>query len=213
MDCCDIYADQFDREEAISEAQAYREGGLGGMARAMFGALTERGVENDRVHEFGGGVGGLSLELVKAGAASALNVELSASYGEAAAALALEAGLEDRVEFREGDAIRVAAEIGTADIVVMNRVVCCFAGGNELMDAAIAGTTRLLAVSFPTIHPASRIVFGVDNWWRARRGSEFRTFVHSRSTFARPEAAGLVRVHHRNRPIWSMRIWERREGA
>lgn len=213
MDCCDIYADQFDRDSAISEAQTYRDRGLRGMARAMLDVLTERGVDNDRVHEFGGGIGGLSLELVSAGAASALNVELSASYREAATALTLEAGLEDRVQFRAGDAIQVAAEIGTADIVVMNRVVCCHADGNELMDAAIAGTRRLLAVSFPTIHPGSRVVFGVDNWLRARRGSEFRTFVHSRSTFARPEAAGFVEIYHRNRPIWSMRVWERRDGA
>lgn len=213
MDCCDIYADEFDRDSATSQAQRYRERGLRGTARVMLNLLRTRGIEGDRVLEFGGGVGGLSLELVKAGAASAVNVELSASYREAASALALEAGLEGRVELRAGNAIDLAAEIGIADIVLMNRVVCCYPDGNELMDAAIAGATKLLVVSFPSIHPGSRLVFGVDNWLRARRGSEFRTFVHPRSTFARPEAAGFKEIYHRNRPIWSVRGWERQDDA
>ena len=71
----------------------------------------------------------------------------------------------------------------------------------------------LLGVSFPAINPGSRAVIGVENWLRSRRGSEFRAFVHPRSTFARPEAAGFKEVYRRNRPIWSVRVWEREEAA
>jgi magnesium-protoporphyrin O-methyltransferase len=151
--------------------------------------------------------------LVKAGAASAVNVELSSSYRDAAGALALEAGLEGRVELIAGDAIDLAGRVGTAEIVVMNRVVCCYPDGEQLMDVGIGAATKLLGVSYPSIHPLSRAVVGFENWSRSRRGSEFRAFVHGHSTFARPEAAGFRQVYRRNRPIWDIRVWERSEGG
>lgn len=212
MDCCDVYADEFGRDSALISAQRYRDDGLESTARMMFEVLVARGIEGCRVLEFGGGVGELSLELVKAGATSAVNIELSSSYREAAAALAFEAELEDRVELMAGDALDLAGEVADIDVVVMNRVVCCYPDGNELMDVAIERGPKLLGVSFPAIHIGSRAVLGVENWLRSRRGSQFRAYVHGRSTFARPVAAGFREVYSRNRPIWNLRVWERTPG-
>jgi magnesium-protoporphyrin O-methyltransferase len=208
MDCCNVYADQFDRESALSQAQRYRKRGLEGTARVLFDALVARDVAGARVVDFGGGVGTIGLELVKSGAASSVNVELSASYREASQALALEAGLEDRVHMTVGDAADPAGQMNEADIVVMNRVICCYPDGDRLMNAAIAGATRMLAFSYPSIHPGSRAVIGLENWLRARRGSEFRAFVHPQSTMVRPADAGFREIFRRRRPVWSVRVWE-----
>jgi magnesium-protoporphyrin O-methyltransferase len=209
MDCCDIYTEQFDDDSAVGQAQRYREHGLRGTARMMRDVLIDRGVGGRTVIEFGGGVGGLSLELVKAGAVSAINVELSTAYRKAASALALEAGVEERIELVAGDAVDMAGTIGPADIVVMNRVVCCYPDGTELMHAAARNAAALLAVSYPSIHVGSRVVIGFENWLRSRRGSGFRAFVHPRETMDIPAGIGFEEIHHRTRPVWSVGIWER----
>ena len=211
MDCCDVYADEFDRDSALAGAQRYRQRGLRGSGRVIVDVLKARGVDGYSVVDFGGGTGGVSIELLKAGAASAVNVELSTSYREAAAALAFEAGLEDRMTLEVGDATDLADGMGSADIVVMNRVVCCYPDGDRLMEVAAAAATKLLAVSFPSIHPGSRAVTRFENWLRARRGSEFRTFVHERSTFEIPDRADFREVYRRNRAVWSIRVWESNE--
>lgn len=175
----------------------------------MRDALVGKGITGASVLEFGGGVGGLSMDLLAAGAATATNVELSTAYRDASSALALEAGLEDRFQLLAGDAIELASEIDDADIVVMNRVVCCYPDGDDLMDVAVDKARRWLGVSFPTVHAVSRVVIGAENWLRKRRGSDFRAFVHPKSTFTRPESAGFSEILRRTGPFWSTRVWER----
>lgn len=209
MDCCEIYRDEFDHESAVSQAQRYRTRGLDRPARAILSVLDDRGVDGARVLEFGGGIGGLSLELVKAGAASALNIELSTAYEKAATALALEAGLEGRVGLRAGDAIDLADDLEPAEIVVMNKVVCCYPDGDRLMDTAADRSSRFLGVSFPTVHPLSRLVIGLENRLRVGRGSSFRAFVHPQSTIDRPLRSGFREIYRRTGPVWSVRVWER----
>lgn len=202
-----MYADQFDRESALDAAQRYRDQGLTGSARHIVEVLSGCGVEGLSVLDIGGGVGAVGLELIKAGAASAVNLELSSSYRQVASALALECGLEDRVQMVVADAAD-PSQTGPADVVVMNRVVCCYPDGDALMDSAIARAGRYLALSYPTPHWGSKTVIGFENLMRKRRGSEFRTFVHPAETVDGPAAAGFRPIYRRTRPVWAVRVWE-----
>ena len=207
MDCCSVYESEFDRESAISAAQRYRTQGLTGPARVMADVLRGLGIADKTIIDFGGGVGSLGLDLVRAGAASSVNVELSSSYRTAAAALALEFGLADRVTIRIADAAAPVADLGTADIVVMNKVICCYPDGEALMEAAAGAATRFLAVSYPAVHAISKAVIGLENWLRHRRGSGFRAYVHGHDVLDRPATAGWETIHLRRRPVWSVTVW------
>lgn len=207
MDCCEVYSEEFDRDSALSRAQRYRKRGLDRISREMRTIVVDHGVDGARVLEVGAGIGALSLELLGAGAASAVNVELSRSYREAAMALALEAGLEDRIEMVSGDGRDAVSAMGAFDVVVLNRVVCCYEDGAGLMRVASEAASSLLAVSYPTIHPISKAIFAVGNRFQARRGSSFRAFVHPESTFVEPIRSGLTEVLRRVRPVWTIRAW------
>lgn len=213
MDCCEVYADQFDRDSAVSQAQQYRIKGLRGSARVMRDALTDNRVRGRSVLEIGGGVGGLSIDLLEAGARSAVNVELSDSYREAALALALEAGVEDRLRLVAGDGADLVSTMDRFDVVVMNRVVCCYRDATRLMQVGAAAASGVLAVSFPTVHPLARFVVMADNWRRARHGSEFRTYVHPTSTLLAPLAESFEQVFRRRGAVWTVGIWERPVSA
>ena len=67
----------FDVRFAKRMAARYRKKGLDKTARQMVELLAERGVQGATVLEIGGGVREIQLELLRLGAASATNLELS----------------------------------------------------------------------------------------------------------------------------------------
>ncbi len=196
MDCCDIYSEEFGRDGAIADAQRYRRRGLDRVSRAVRDGAVSGGIEGASVLEVGGGAGMLSIELLGLGAATAVNVELSDSYRDAADALAFEAGVQDRFRLVAADGAGFAAASDGFDVVVLNRVVCCYEDAAELLDAAAGATRRTLVASHPTVHAA-------------RRGSAFRVFVHPDAVLTRPALQGLRETRVSRRPVWTVRSWRR----
>ena len=65
----------FTERVARRDAKGYRRKGLGSLSGSIVRFLADRGVEGATVLEAGGGIGAIQLELLKAGAANATNVE------------------------------------------------------------------------------------------------------------------------------------------
>src|SRR4029453_2332161 len=107
-------------------AKRYRKKGLDSTAQRMVEFLEKRGVAGATVLEIGGGVGEIQIELLKRGAAHALNLELSPAYDDEATRLLREQRLEDRVERRLHDIAADPEAVERADVVVLHRVVCCY---------------------------------------------------------------------------------------
>lgn len=159
-------------------ARAYRQRGLDSTARRMVGFLEGEGIAGATVLEIGGGVGEIQLELLRRGAARAVNLELSPAYDADAARLAGEAGMQDRVERRLHDIAVDPDAIAPADIVVLHRVVCCYPDYERLLGAAAAHARRRLVFSHPRRNPVSRLIVGAENLGFRMLGREFRVFAH-----------------------------------
>jgi hypothetical protein len=101
-DCCTPkgYRQIFSEKNAAGEAKRYRRKGLDGTSKRIFDFIREGGVEGKTLLEVGGGIGAIEIELLKAGMARAINVELTPTYEAAARELLVEAGLTDQVERR-----------------------------------------------------------------------------------------------------------------
>src|SRR5215210_6559964 len=126
--CCDPRGcdRMFGARFAKRMASGYRKRGLGKTAEKIVEMVAQGGVQGATVLEIGGGAGEIQLELLKRGAASATNLELSPAYEPEAAALTAEAGFTGRVQRRLVDIATDPAAVQSADIVVLNRVVCCY---------------------------------------------------------------------------------------
>jgi magnesium-protoporphyrin O-methyltransferase len=110
--------------------------------------------------------------------ARAVSVELTPTYEESAAELLREAGLTDRVERRVIDFVDAAADIEAADIVVMNRVICCYPDLTRLAGAAADHARGILVMSFPKERWWTRAVVWMANVGMALTRREFRIFLH-----------------------------------
>jgi len=164
-DCCTPkgYRQIFSEKNAAGELRRYRRKGLDETSKRIFDFIRERGVEGKTLLEVGGGIGAIEIELLKAGMARAVNVELTPTYEAAAGELVVERGLSDRVDRRVTDFAEAGREIETADVVVMNRVVCCYADMPKLAGAAADRARGMLVMSFPNRRWWTRIGLTMAN--------------------------------------------------
>ena len=201
--CCGsgAYERVFDTGEAKRVARKYRGKGLDSTARLIVRCLAERGIEGLTVLEIGGGVGAMQLELIRAGAATAANVEISSGYEDTANELLAQAGLRDRVTRHVLDFARQQDAVDRADLVVMHRVVCCYPDMEALVGSAAGHARRHLAMSFPPDRWWMRLAVGGENLWHRLRGTGFRAYLHP------PRAILAVAGAHGFRPVLEHRGW------
>ena len=212
MSCCSPqrYDKAFGRRAARRDARRYRRRGLDGVSRRIADFLRERGVEGASVLEIGGGVGAIQIELLRAGAARTVNLELSPEYEGAAGELLREAGLEEGVERKLGDIVRQTDLAGPADAVVMNRVVCCYPDPDALVGAAAERTRRFLVMSFPRDRRITRTALAVANLGARLMRWDFRAWVHSPAAIlAAAERQGLRAAGESRDTFWQVAALER----
>jgi hypothetical protein len=204
--CDEFFGSRFARRMA----KRYRKRGLDRTAREIVRFLESRGIQDATIIEVGGGLGEIQLELLKRGAARAVNLELSPAYDDEAARLLDEAGVRDRVERRLHDIAADPAGVAPADVVILHRVVCCYPDYERLLTAAADHAGRLLVFSHPPRNAVSRLVVGAQNLGFRLKRSEFRTFAHPPSAMrAVLEARGLHQTFaHRGR-VWHVAGAER----
>lgn len=180
MTCCTPsgYRTIFGSRAAQREARRYRRKGLAGSARWLAETLERAGVGGRSVLEVGGGVGGLQIELLEAGADRATNVEIIDTYEGVAGALLAERGLGERVERRIADFGAAADETPPADLVVLHRVICCYPDADVLMEAACTHARERVAITIPRESAWIRLGFAVMNASFRLRRIDFRTYVH-----------------------------------
>ncbi|MFP4553122.1 MAG: SAM-dependent methyltransferase [Actinomycetota bacterium] len=210
-DCCNPsgYRDFFDEKEARRSLRRYEKKGLHKLTRSFVDYLITRGMEGRTVLEGGGGIGAIQIELLDAGADSAVNVELSGEYERVAADLLERRGLSDRVRRLVGDFTDLAPDL-KADDVVLNRVICCYPYVDRLMSAALASSRRFVAATFPRDRLLAKLAVGVANTYCKLRRIDFRSFVHSTDRIEAAAASEGFEVVFRTRTlVWEAVVFER----
>jgi 2-polyprenyl-3-methyl-5-hydroxy-6-metoxy-1,4-benzoquinol methylase len=206
-DCCTPkgYRWIFSERTAQMEAKRYRRRGLDRTSRRIVDFLKKQGVEGRTVLEIGGGIGAIQIELLKAGAARAMSIELTPTYEQAASQLLSEAGMTDRVERKVMDFAQAADQVEGADVVVMNRVLCCYHDMPRLAGAAADHARQTLVMTFPRRALWMRAGLGLGNGllWLTRR--HFHIYVHRPSEImATSQSHGLRPVLNETGLIWTL---------
>ena len=200
----------FSEKNAYAEAKAYRRKGLDANSSRIVELLRDRGLAGKTVLEVGGGIGAIQIELLKAGAAKAVDVELTPTYEAAASELIREAGFDDRVERRVMDFAEDGRQVDPADIVVMNRVICCYPDMAKLAGMAADHARKVLVMTFPRETWWIRLAVSSANLMFRVMRREFQIFVHPPSRIvATGEQHGLRKIADRPGFFWQMVALER----
>ncbi|HBA91629.1 MAG TPA: hypothetical protein DCZ08_07700, partial [Anaerolineaceae bacterium] len=132
-----------------SDLAQYRRGKKGRTTTLLIQALLDLGVGGQTLLDIGGGLGVIQLELLKGGAATATSVEISSAYLEAARQEAARQDLGERIGWLHGDFVALAEDVPSADIVTLDRVVCCYPDYQELIGKSVVKAGKVYALVFP----------------------------------------------------------------
>jgi len=180
VDCCstEVLEQQFDPRLAAAELRRYRRRGPGRTARLLLLGLRAHLPPQATLLDVGGGIGALHHELLDYGVARACEVEPSAAFLQAAEEEARRRGHVGRVEFIHADIRQAAATVPDADIVTLDRVVCCDPDYEQVLQLSLGKARQLFAYSYPRHWLGVRAVVGLQNTLRRLRRTNFRVFVH-----------------------------------
>lgn len=211
--CCPPPVDYdpiFNDRAARDELRSYRRDGARDTTRQLIDALIAQDVAGASVIDVGAGVGVVGFELLDAGAHSLTDVDASHAYLDAARSEAERRGLGDRATFHFGDFVGLAPALERADVVALDRVVCCY-GDARALTAAVTGRSRRLI----------GLVYPIDRWW-IRLGiravnlalwvgrQSYRGYVHPvRMVDEAIRSDGFDRVFLRRGWIWQVVVYRR----
>jgi 2-polyprenyl-3-methyl-5-hydroxy-6-metoxy-1,4-benzoquinol methylase len=126
---------QFGIEHAAKDLKRYRENGPDPTTRLLLDAIKTHGLQGATLLDVGAGIGVIHHELLSAGARSAVHVDATDANLQIAEQEASRQGHRDKVTFLRGDFVELARKISPADIVTLDRVICCYPNMEELVDA------------------------------------------------------------------------------
>jgi SAM-dependent methyltransferase len=208
--CCHPQYSVFDDSIARDELETYRDEGPDHESRELVEVLAREGLAGARAVDIGSGVGTIGHGLVAAGVAHLTDVDGSPAYLAAAREEAERVGTLERWEFREGDYVALADDIGPAEVVTLGRVLCCYADWRGLVAASTARTQRLYGLVLPVSRWWLRLGATIADplFWLTRRN--FRIYIHpDREIDAAIRAAGFERIHNRRGLVWQSSAYRR----
>jgi len=208
MSFCCAAESQFGPKVAARDLRRYRRRGADAVTKLMLAQLRQWPLKNKQLLNIGGGIGVISAELAADGIAGATLVEASPAYLEVARRELQSRQGSRSTEFLLGDFARIADTLPDADVITLDRVVCCYPDAEGLLRGAAARTLQLLAFSYPRDRWYMRATTAVQNLLRWMKGKPFRTFVHSPQQMSGVLGhAGLVRAATQGTLVWVVDLY------
>ena len=214
-DCTGTGLDEiFSERHARRDAKRFRRKGIDPRAQRLLDALdAARPLGGTRTLEVGAGVGGLTISMLRRGAARAHAVDASPPALEQARTLAAEENVADRLELTLAD-FTTHDMPGAYDVVVLDRVVCCYPDWKTLLGRAAAAAQSTLGFTYPRDAWYAHALFAATNGMQTVLRRQFRVYVHP------PEQMHALLREHGLRPevvghagIWEIAVATRGNGT
>jgi magnesium-protoporphyrin O-methyltransferase len=200
----------FNQKSAVRELKQYRRKGPNRTTQMLIDALKTEGIEGMTLLDIGGGVGAIQHELLSAGVRSAANVDASAAYVAVAKEEAERRGHAGLVSYYHGDFIQLAPEIAPADIVTLDRVICCYDDMQALVGLSSARARNMYGLVYPRDTWWMKIRVAIENFVYRLVRNPFRSFVHpTEQVDAVVRSSGLRRRLYLKTFLWQVVVYAR----
>ena len=210
-DCCRATLDdRFGARMAKRQLKQLRRKGPSKETQLLIDALRAAAPPDATVLDIGAGVGAVHGALLEAGAKHASSVDASSAYAQAARERARERGYESRVDYVAGDFTDVADTIEPADVVALDKVVCCYPDAERLVALSADRARRVWGFVAPHDRPLHRTFSRVHNAVEALLRHSFRTYIHPQPMIDALLAERGFRLRSESgTAVWAVRVYER----
>ena len=212
MSCtqCQGIEELFSEEYVARELKRYLKRGPDKTTRMLIEALKAENVESLTLLDIGGGLGAIQHEMLNAGVKSVTDVDASRAYLNAAKTETARLGYAERVNYQHGNFVDLAAGITAADIVTLNRVICCYPDMQKLVGLSVARAGKLYGLVYPRYVWWMKIWLAIQTFFLRLKHSSFRTYLHP--TEAVEELVyshGFKRGFYRRTLVWQVVLYTR----
>lgn len=208
---CEGVAEQFGAKAARRDGKRYRRHGPDATTQLLLDGIRSAARAPTSLLDIGGGIGVLHHELLADTVNRVTHVDASPAYVAAARKEDERRGRAGRVEYLLGDAAEVAGSLESADIVTLDRVICCYPDWQSLVAETASKARQIYAFSLPNDRWYTRLAVYLINLTRRVKGSAFRAFVHPVERVDRfVEELGLRRIGVERTFVWRVEIYRRR---
>ena len=210
--CCGV-ADVFDDAKARTDLDKYRRRGPSHSTALLLAALRDAHETLDTLLDVGGGVGAIAHEMLASGMSHATLIDGSTSYLAAAREESGRRSTTERLRIRAGDFVEIAADVDAADVVTLDKVVCCYEDMDTLLASSAARARRLYGITYPRDAWWMHLFIAAENTVTRWKGGTFRGFVHARTAIdAALRRAGLTPRFEKRGSWWVVAVYERRSA-
>lgn len=212
MECrqCQGIETTFNDKIATKELMKYREKGPAKATHLLLNFLKNEGVEGMTLLDIGGGVGVIQHELVKTGVSKVISVDASSAYLSTSQKEAKHLGHFNRIVYYHGDFVDLAPNIPIADIVSLDRVICCYPDMDNLVERSVTHAKNYYGIIYPKDAWWMKIGMSLINMFQKLRRNKFRVFVHSRKKIhGIVQTNNFERCFSQNAGLWQVEIFKK----
>ena len=208
--CCEMENNTFGEDRAKGDIKEYRRRGPANQTKLILEAVRSLGLKGVALLDIGGGIGTIHHELLNDVANEATHVDASSAYLNVAKQEAARRGNSERVKFIHADFTDVASDLPQADVVTLDRVVCCYPDFRSLLKTAATHSRSAVALTYPRETWYMRMGLSVINFFQGLGKDPFRVFLHP---IAEMESLlnqeGLKKISVKRLFVWEMALYQR----
>lgn len=180
------------------------------LIEALHEALKTGRVTGTTLLDVGAGIGAIHHELLTRDVERTVHVDASPAHLMVAREETERRRHAARVEFLQGDFVDIADRIAPADIVTLDRVICCYHDMPRLVRRSAEHARRFFGAVYPRGTTWMRFALAVINLVMRIKRSPFRVFQHDPVQIdAVLRSTGLQRRHIQRRFGWEVVVYER----
>jgi 2-polyprenyl-3-methyl-5-hydroxy-6-metoxy-1,4-benzoquinol methylase len=212
MTCCspEYFESTFNQRHATKQLKRYRRRGANKTTRLLLDALRAAGIDGASVLDVGAGIGIVHHELLAAGARSAVHVDAAMPHMRVAREEAARRGHAERVTFIHGDFVALADGISPADVVTLDRVICCYPDMERLVAASASKAQRFYGAVFPRERKVVKIMAALGNFVCRLCRNPFRAYIHPTAAIdAAVRRQGFTPRSVLNTFLWRVAVYAR----
>ncbi len=212
MGCCQCQGIEkiFDEKKARRELKKYHKKGPAKTTRLLLDAIKKVGIKGLNFLDIGGGIGAIQYDLLNEGVLKGTSIDASEAYINVAKEEAAQKGWTNKVNFKHGDFTIIATNEDLADIVTLDKVICCYDDMSKLVGLSSKLARKIYAVIYPRDIWWMRLFLPIMNLYPKIKGSPFRVFIHpTKDVEVIITKNGLKRTFYETTFVWQVAVFTR----
>ncbi len=169
---------QFGDKIANKKLKDYLAKGPKGNTKMLIDLIKRYDIGDKSLLDIGGGIGAIQFQLLDFGIKSVQSVDASQAYLDKGKEGAKKLGYGSQIEYTYGDFIQVSEKIAKAEIVTLDKVICCYKDFRNLVRESLSKTKEIYAIIIPKDGWIQKFVHSLEIIIWKITGNRFRSYIH-----------------------------------